>query len=317
MDNADQRSIPAPSHSKWQQQQQQQQSPSTYYSFPLIDTPIHEEHPSSPQPPLRRLQNVHGQWARNSTTSRPRLQDTQRGRSASLQGQPSRAPVPQPQPVLAIPYTHDAQQASTNHPTSWQKWQRLLFSFNGNGKQQRQPRATTPWEENFSIENILQAIEPNIRSTLDSIAEIYGRSKLSLANEHGSHLPPLGEIRAPPLVTVEEASPPDNEGAGESAMTVSQQFSEQDPDAIRKQSMSSSPNNPSAGRASLGAIAADRTEAAPDVVSEAHLDACQDLPRSRVGKMRIVLLLLWQIFLALLPARIEDSTHGDTIEMQA
>jgi hypothetical protein len=44
---------------------------------------------------------------------------------------------------------------------------------------------------------------------LDSIAEICGRSKLSLANEYSSHIAPLGEIRAAPgggLVPVEEAS---------------------------------------------------------------------------------------------------------------
>ncbi|GIK00659.1 hypothetical protein Aspvir_004686 [Aspergillus viridinutans] len=65
-----------------------------------------------------------------------------------------------------------------------------------------------PSEEDFSIDGILRAIEPEIRSTLDTIGEICGRSKLSLANEYGSHIAPLGEIRAPPggLLTVEEAS---------------------------------------------------------------------------------------------------------------
>ncbi|KAL4894548.1 hypothetical protein BDV59DRAFT_175676 [Aspergillus ambiguus] len=66
-----------------------------------------------------------------------------------------------------------------------------------------------PSEQEFSIDGILRAIEPDIRSTLDSIGEICGRSKLSLANEYGSHIAPLGEIRAPPggLGQVEEASP--------------------------------------------------------------------------------------------------------------
>ncbi|KAJ5775132.1 uncharacterized protein N7511_000143 [Penicillium nucicola] len=66
-----------------------------------------------------------------------------------------------------------------------------------------------PTDKDFSIESILQAIEPDIRGTLDSIAEICGRSKLSLANEYGSHIAPLGEICAPPggLGPVEEASP--------------------------------------------------------------------------------------------------------------
>ncbi|EAW14747.1 uncharacterized protein ACLA_001580 [Aspergillus clavatus NRRL 1] len=65
-----------------------------------------------------------------------------------------------------------------------------------------------PLDQDFSIDDILRAIEPDLRSTLEAIGEICGRSKLSLANEYGSHIAPLGEIRAPPggLLTVEEAS---------------------------------------------------------------------------------------------------------------
>lgn len=72
----------------------------------------------------------------------------------------------------------------------------------------RRPSAKLPSVQDFGIEGILRAIEPDIRSTLDTIAEICGRSKLSLANEYGSHRPPLGEIRAPAggLLAVEEAS---------------------------------------------------------------------------------------------------------------
>lgn len=69
-----------------------------------------------------------------------------------------------------------------------------------------QPDIPLPSDKDFSIESILQAIEPDIRGTLDSIAEICGRSKLSLANEYGSHIAPLGEITAPAgLMPVEEA----------------------------------------------------------------------------------------------------------------
>ena len=74
----------------------------------------------------------------------------------------------------------------------------------------QQPAPELPSTEEFSIGGILQAINPNIQGTLDSIAEIYGRSKLSLANEYGSHIAPLGEIRASPgyhhLLTLDEAS---------------------------------------------------------------------------------------------------------------
>jgi hypothetical protein len=91
---------------------------------------------------------------------------------------------------------------------------RRLFPFTGSrgaasAQRQPQPDLILPSDKDFSIESILQAIEPDIRGTLDSIAEICGRSKLSLANEYGSHIAPLGEICAPPggLGPVEEASP--------------------------------------------------------------------------------------------------------------
>jgi hypothetical protein len=66
-----------------------------------------------------------------------------------------------------------------------------------------------PPVSDFSIESIMAAIEPEIEGTIDAIAEIMGRSRLTLANEYDSHLPPQGEIRAtshPPLLPVEEAS---------------------------------------------------------------------------------------------------------------
>lgn len=84
---------------------------------------------------------------------------------------------------------------------------RRSFLFPGTSSSQRK-EPELPSDEEFGIDGILRAIEPNIRSTLDSIGEICGRSKLSLANEYGSHIAPLGEIRAPPggLLPVEEAS---------------------------------------------------------------------------------------------------------------
>lgn len=82
----------------------------------------------------------------------------------------------------------------------------LFTGGSGSGSQNRGP--PLPSHEDFGIDSILRAIEPNIKGTLESIGEICGRSKLSLANEYGSHIAPLGEIRAPAggLLTVEEAS---------------------------------------------------------------------------------------------------------------
>ncbi|KAL1970825.1 hypothetical protein VTN77DRAFT_2659 [Rasamsonia byssochlamydoides] len=98
------------------------------------------------------------------------------------------------QPVLVRSYPDEADEPQSSTMPS------------GSTTQQRVPEL--PLVQDFSIEGILCAIEPDIRSTLDIIAEICGRSKLSLANEYGSHIAPFGEIRAPPggLLTVEEAS---------------------------------------------------------------------------------------------------------------
>ncbi|KAL9114746.1 MAG: hypothetical protein Q9227_001425 [Pyrenula ochraceoflavens] len=74
-------------------------------------------------------------------------------------------------------------------------------------------RRHLPPASDFSIEGILNAIQPDIEETIHAIAEIMGRSRLSLANEYGSHMPPQGEIRAQgripgenTLLPVEEAS---------------------------------------------------------------------------------------------------------------
>ena len=66
-----------------------------------------------------------------------------------------------------------------------------------------------PPVSDFSVEGILATIQPNIDGTIDEIAEILGRSRLTLANEYDSHMPPQGEIRASsrhPLLPVSEAS---------------------------------------------------------------------------------------------------------------
>ncbi|PLN80101.1 hypothetical protein BDW42DRAFT_116678 [Aspergillus taichungensis] len=111
------------------------------------------------------------------------------------------------QPVLVRAYSggpHDSQE-----PSKMPSRRSFLFmggSGSSCGSQSRGP--PLPSHEDFGIDSILRAIEPNIRDTLESIGEICGRSKLSLANEYGSHIAPLGEIRAPAggLLTVEEAS---------------------------------------------------------------------------------------------------------------
>lgn len=121
------------------------------------------------------------------------------------------------QPVLVRAYSGNAD--STTAKSSTMSSTRRLFPFKGSkgSTPSRPPGPPLPSDKEFSIENILQAIEPDIQGTLDSIAEICGRSKLSLANEYGSHIAPLGEIRAPAggLVPVEEATSTDERRADE------------------------------------------------------------------------------------------------------
>ena len=132
-------------------------------------------------------------WSREDRTTNP-----------APSKQPDLVPT---QPVLVRAYSGNAEGSNAKSSTMPP---RRLFPFMGlkSSAPSRPPRPPLPSDKDFSIESILQAIEPDIRGTLDSIAEICGRSKLSLANEYDSHIAPLGEIRAPPsgLVPVEEAS---------------------------------------------------------------------------------------------------------------
>lgn len=92
--------------------------------------------------------------------------------------------------------------------------------------------AHLPPIEAFSFDGILRAVEPEVHEAIDGIAEIYARSRLSLADEYGSHMPPQGEIITPrsrysglairttglerTLTTVAEASSSSERLAGES-----------------------------------------------------------------------------------------------------
>ncbi|KAJ5689327.1 hypothetical protein N7462_003719 [Penicillium macrosclerotiorum] len=136
-----------------------------------------------------------------------------RDRGASpVSGQPTTRPT---YPVLVRAYSGNAEEANGRRSAMYS---RRLFSSGLKGSVSSCPSGPPmPSDKDFSIASILQAIDPDIRTTLDSIAEICGRSKLSLANEYDSHIAPLGEIRAPPggLVPVEEASSTDERRADE------------------------------------------------------------------------------------------------------
>lgn len=84
-------------------------------------------------------------------------------------------------------------------------------------------RDQLPPVSDFAIDGILSAIQPDIEGTIDAIAEIMGRSRLSLANEYDSHMPPQGEIRAnsrSALLPVEEASLSNEQLAADNVIIV-------------------------------------------------------------------------------------------------
>jgi hypothetical protein len=84
-------------------------------------------------------------------------------------------------------------------------------------------RDELPPVSDFTINGILSSIQPDIEGTLDAIAEIMGRSRLSLANEYDSHMPPQGEIRAGSrfaLLPVEEASSSNEQLAADNVIII-------------------------------------------------------------------------------------------------
>ena len=76
-----------------------------------------------------------------------------------------------------------------------------------------------PSPHEFSFEEILDSIGPDAHAAIDAIAEICGRSKLSLADQHSSHRPPQGEVEALPTARTEEIIP-EEIGNGQQARSM-------------------------------------------------------------------------------------------------
>ena len=53
----------------------------------------------------------------------------------------------------------------------------------------REPKGL-PSLESFTFQDIFSSLDPEVKKSVDSIAEIYGRHKMSLADQHANHLPP-------------------------------------------------------------------------------------------------------------------------------
>lgn len=78
----------------------------------------------------------------------------------------------------------------------------------GPGRKPDMSRDELPPISDFSIQGILAAIQEEIEPDVNAISEILGRSRLALADQHESHMPPQGEIRAGlrPLQGIAEVS---------------------------------------------------------------------------------------------------------------
>ncbi|KAF2402960.1 hypothetical protein EJ06DRAFT_580169 [Trichodelitschia bisporula] len=95
----------------------------------------------------------------------------------------------------------------------------LVRAYSGHGRSRRGPRrgsarggagstarnqpmtqgmaARLPPLSAFSFDGMLRAVEPEIEDALEAIARICARSRMSLADEYGAHIPPAAEFVAP------------------------------------------------------------------------------------------------------------------------
>ncbi|KAL9039452.1 MAG: hypothetical protein Q9214_004872 [Letrouitia sp. 1 TL-2023] len=89
------------------------------------------------------------------------------------------------QPVLVREYSNSSHTAEASKQAKMKQKRRSELD---------QRSSDLPALENFSFQDILASIDPDIRGSIDTIAEICGRSKMSLADEYGSHLPPQGDL---------------------------------------------------------------------------------------------------------------------------
>ncbi|KAL8931659.1 MAG: hypothetical protein Q9211_006811 [Gyalolechia sp. 1 TL-2023] len=92
------------------------------------------------------------------------------------------------QPVLVRKYSHSSSSTGMKQPKMPQK-----------RNSSRNRDSALPPLESFSFQDILASIDPEIQGSIDKIAEIYGRSRMSLADEYSSHLPPQGDFPMPRL----------------------------------------------------------------------------------------------------------------------
>jgi len=113
------------------------------------------------------------------------------------------------QPVLVRAYT-----GSRSREVS--RARSIAASLDAMGASSNSPLAKLPPVDDFSFDGILRAVEPEIQSALDAIAEICARSRMSMASAHAAHMPPTGEIvtAVPPPPPQQQQQQPQMVGVG-------------------------------------------------------------------------------------------------------
>ncbi|KAI9662616.1 MAG: hypothetical protein M1821_008783 [Bathelium mastoideum] len=72
--------------------------------------------------------------------------------------------------------------------------------------------------DSFAFDGILRAIEPDVKDTIDAIAQIYARTNMSLADEYTAHMPPQGEITG--NARNRQSGPPQRSGGNENTLSA-------------------------------------------------------------------------------------------------
>ena len=116
----------------------------------------------------------------------------------------SNAKEPIPEPPPAIRRVKSKETSTNTSPSSQPTTSSKPVLVRGpstkpNMKRKHQPmdKSTSPKlppVESFSFQDILNSIGPEADASIDAIAEVCGRSKMSLAAEHSSHRPPQGQL---------------------------------------------------------------------------------------------------------------------------
>ncbi|KAF2084597.1 hypothetical protein K490DRAFT_68532 [Saccharata proteae CBS 121410] len=161
--------------------------------------------PDSPRRSQQSLGLLSGLWTANSST-------TSLTQAASVLGENS-VPAPRTTGLRQLHATSwrsrlRSRPKSSSTATSVSSQPVLVRTYSGSSRSRPPSQlrsrthptmsrgATLPPADAFSFDGILRAVEPEIQGAIDAIAEICARSRLSLADEYGAHMPPQGEILA-------------------------------------------------------------------------------------------------------------------------